>query len=52
MPQMAPLYWLYLFVFFIVSFFLFLSLNYFIKPFDKLDLTHSPQDLKFKIWKL
>nr|UEK25849.1 ATP synthase F0 subunit 8 [Pachygrapsus fakaravensis] len=52
MPQMAPLYWLYLFMFFITSFFLFLSLNYFIKPFEKLDMTYSSQDLKFKTWKL
>nr|YP_010579366.1 ATP synthase F0 subunit 8 [Thalamita integra]UEV85598.1 ATP synthase F0 subunit 8 [Thalamita integra] len=53
MPQMAPLMWLYLYVFFLVSLILFMSINYFIKPFQKMDssdniLSSPPQP----IWKL
>nr|QFO87054.1 ATP synthase F0 subunit 8 [Latreillia valida] len=35
MPQMAPLMWLNLMCFFLVSLFFFLMLNYFIKPYQK-----------------
>nr|YP_009400029.1 ATP synthase subunit 8 [Segonzacia mesatlantica]ARW69927.1 ATP synthase subunit 8 [Segonzacia mesatlantica] len=38
MPQMAPLLWLYLYIFFLLSLMLFLLLNYFIKPFEKMSL--------------
>nr|QOW83851.1 ATP synthase F0 subunit 8 [Austinograea sp. PX-2020] len=52
MPQMAPLLWLYLFMFFLASLMLFLVLNYFISPFEKISTTllttHKPQ----KPWKL
>nr|YP_009544450.1 ATP synthase F0 subunit 8 [Lupocycloporus gracilimanus]AYW03837.1 ATP synthase F0 subunit 8 [Lupocycloporus gracilimanus] len=37
MPQMAPLLWLYLYMFFLLSFIVFLTLNYFIKPFEKIN---------------
>nr|YP_009239898.1 ATP synthase F0 subunit 8 [Grapsus tenuicrustatus]AMN14532.1 ATP synthase F0 subunit 8 [Grapsus tenuicrustatus] len=52
MPQMAPLYWLYLFVFFLLTFFIFLTLNYFIKPFEKVSSPSSSYSLEFKNWKL
>nr|AGJ50515.1 ATP synthase F0 subunit 8 [Austinograea alayseae] len=52
MPQMAPLLWLYLFMFFLASLMLFLVLNYFISPFEKMStpilMTHKMQ----KSWKL
>nr|YP_009176795.1 ATP synthase F0 subunit 8 [Portunus sanguinolentus]ALJ10994.1 ATP synthase F0 subunit 8 [Portunus sanguinolentus]ALK60817.1 ATP synthase F0 subunit 8 [Portunus sanguinolentus] len=37
MPQMAPLLWLYLYMFFLISLILFLVINYFIKPFEYID---------------
>nr|YP_009154092.1 ATP synthase F0 subunit 8 [Gandalfus puia]AKC99393.1 ATP synthase F0 subunit 8 [Gandalfus puia] len=52
MPQMAPLLWLYLYLFFLTSLMLFLVLNYFITPFEKISMptlmTHKSQ----KSWKL
>nr|YP_002808526.1 ATP synthase F0 subunit 8 [Scylla olivacea]ACO07206.1 ATP synthase F0 subunit 8 [Scylla olivacea]ADK72513.1 ATP synthase F0 subunit 8 [Scylla serrata] len=41
MPQMAPLLWLYLFFFFLLTFIIFISLNYFFKPFEKIDFKAS-----------
>nr|BDL61404.1 ATPase F0 subunit 8 [Deiratonotus japonicus] len=52
MPQMAPMYWLYLFFFFLFILTLFLMMNYFIKPFDLLDTTQSTSKTNFKPWKL
>nr|YP_010164363.1 ATP synthase F0 subunit 8 [Scyra compressipes]QRM82001.1 ATP synthase F0 subunit 8 [Scyra compressipes] len=51
MPQMAPLLWLYLFLFFTFSLFLFLTFNFYISFFNKTlwDTTLSKD--KFKIWK-
>nr|YP_007317573.1 ATP synthase F0 subunit 8 [Ilyoplax deschampsi]AEH05071.1 ATP synthase F0 subunit 8 [Ilyoplax deschampsi] len=52
MPQMAPMYWLYLFFFFMTVLLLFLMVNYFIKPFSCLNLYHRPTTTNFKSWKL
>nr|YP_009535657.1 ATP synthase F0 subunit 8 [Gecarcoidea natalis]YP_010164072.1 ATP synthase F0 subunit 8 [Gecarcoidea lalandii]AYJ22385.1 ATP synthase F0 subunit 8 [Gecarcoidea natalis]QRK27374.1 ATP synthase F0 subunit 8 [Gecarcoidea lalandii] len=52
MPQMAPLYWLYLFFFFLLSLLLFFLLNYFIKPYDKMTLLNYNNKINFKPWKL
>nr|YP_010164098.1 ATP synthase F0 subunit 8 [Cardisoma armatum]QRK27413.1 ATP synthase F0 subunit 8 [Cardisoma armatum] len=52
MPQMAPLYWLYLFSFFLFSLTLFFVLNYFIKPFDKMPSLSYDNKIYFKPWKL
>nr|ARQ82461.1 ATP synthase F0 subunit 8 [Tubuca arcuata] len=52
MPQMAPLYWLVLFFFFMISLFLFFAINYFVKPFEKKDHTMKKPDLNFKTWML
>nr|YP_009509594.1 ATP synthase F0 subunit 8 [Pachygrapsus marmoratus]AUN45011.1 ATP synthase F0 subunit 8 [Pachygrapsus marmoratus] len=52
MPQMAPIYWLYMFFFFLLSFSLFFTLNYFIKPFDKIEVTSDSYYLHYKPWKL
>nr|QEJ81982.1 ATP synthase F0 subunit 8 [Tubuca paradussumieri] len=52
MPQMAPLYWLVLFFFFLFSLFLFFTMNYFIKPFEKKDWIMKKPDLNFKTWML
>nr|YP_002808486.1 ATP synthase F0 subunit 8 [Scylla tranquebarica]ACO07193.1 ATP synthase F0 subunit 8 [Scylla tranquebarica] len=53
MPQMAPLLWLYLYFFFLLTFIIFISLNYFFKPFKKIDfkisLSHTIPQF---IWKL
>nr|UEK25888.1 ATP synthase F0 subunit 8 [Thalamita sima] len=38
MPQMAPLMWLYLYGFFLAALVVFMSINYFIKPFEKINL--------------
>nr|YP_009509555.1 ATP synthase F0 subunit 8 [Tubuca polita]AUN44972.1 ATP synthase F0 subunit 8 [Tubuca polita] len=52
MPQMAPLYWLVLFFFFLFSLLLFSTMNYFIKPFEKKDHSMKKPTLNFKIWTL
>nr|WMQ53431.1 ATP synthase F0 subunit 8 [Portunus armatus] len=47
MPQMAPLLWLYLYMFFLISFVIFLMVNYFIKPFETIDsnvISKSPSN--------
>nr|YP_009127944.1 ATP synthase F0 subunit 8 [Umalia orientalis]AJF14611.1 ATPase8 [Umalia orientalis] len=51
MPQMAPLLWLNLFFMFIISLILFLSFNYFIKPFNKMDFSDSYLYKPEKHWK-
>nr|QIZ74897.1 ATP synthase F0 subunit 8 [Neilupotamon papilionaceum] len=51
MPQMAPIFWLSLLMFFLFSFMLFFTLNYFIKPFkvfSPLALSHT---LLTYLWK-
>nr|YP_009509620.1 ATP synthase F0 subunit 8 [Cranuca inversa]AUN45037.1 ATP synthase F0 subunit 8 [Cranuca inversa] len=52
MPQMAPLYWLFLFLFFLSTLLVFFMMNYFIKPFEKKEHSLSKKDLKFKVWTL
>nr|YP_010384979.1 ATP synthase F0 subunit 8 [Xenophthalmus pinnotheroides]UPL64989.1 ATP synthase F0 subunit 8 [Xenophthalmus pinnotheroides] len=52
MPQMAPMYWLYLFAFFITVLMLFLMMNYFIKPFNHMKHDASSLPTQFKHWKL
>nr|YP_009002492.1 ATP synthase F0 subunit 8 [Chaceon granulatus]BAO48248.1 ATPase8 [Chaceon granulatus] len=52
MPQMAPLMWLCLYIFFLLCLMLFMTTNHFIKPFEKINsevmLSHSVQSP----WKL
>uniref|UniRef100_UPI0030E38679 ATP synthase F0 subunit 8 n=1 Tax=Ocypode rotundata TaxID=1844313 RepID=UPI0030E38679 len=52
MPQMAPILWAPLFIFFILSLSLFFMLNYFIKPFEKKSTTLLDSHSTFKHWKL
>nr|YP_010547121.1 ATP synthase F0 subunit 8 [Hemigrapsus sanguineus]APT69305.1 ATP synthase F0 subunit 8 [Hemigrapsus sanguineus]UYK51635.1 ATP synthase F0 subunit 8 [Hemigrapsus sanguineus] len=53
MPQMAPIYWLFMFFFFILSFLLFFMFNYFMKPFFKIDfMPNNKKPLFHKSWKL
>nr|YP_010385148.1 ATP synthase F0 subunit 8 [Tritodynamia horvathi]UPM51602.1 ATP synthase F0 subunit 8 [Tritodynamia horvathi] len=53
MPQMAPIYWLFMFLFFIMSFWLFFMINYFMKPFNKIDsFSDNKKTLVSKSWKL
>nr|YP_010385005.1 ATP synthase F0 subunit 8 [Asthenognathus inaequipes]UPL65015.1 ATP synthase F0 subunit 8 [Asthenognathus inaequipes] len=53
MPQMAPIYWLFMFLFFLMSLMLFFMLNYFLKPFNKIFLlTDNKKTLNSKYWKL
>ncbi|NP_872444.1 ATP synthase F0 subunit 8 (mitochondrion) [Portunus trituberculatus] len=53
MPQMAPLLWLYLYIFFLLSFIIFLMINYFIKPFETIDSNIiSKSSTHFFNWKL
>nr|YP_010384940.1 ATP synthase F0 subunit 8 [Arcotheres purpureus]UPL64937.1 ATP synthase F0 subunit 8 [Arcotheres purpureus] len=52
MPQMAPLYWLYLFCFFLITLFMFLVLNYFLTPYSKMTLTPLKLYNNYKNWKL
>nr|BDL61430.1 ATPase F0 subunit 8 [Ilyoplax pusilla] len=52
MPQMAPLYWLYLLFFFLTIFFLFLVMSYFLKPFSKMNSPNSFFYTNTKHWKL
>nr|YP_009912337.1 ATP synthase F0 subunit 8 [Cyclograpsus intermedius]QLD96867.1 ATP synthase F0 subunit 8 [Cyclograpsus intermedius] len=53
MPQMAPIYWLFMFFFFLLSFLLFFMFNYFLKPFSKINFaSDSKKTLITKSWKL
>nr|YP_008238996.1 ATP synthase F0 subunit 8 [Pachygrapsus crassipes]AGO20484.1 ATP synthase F0 subunit 8 [Pachygrapsus crassipes] len=52
MPQMAPIYWLYMFFFFGLTLLLFFILNYFIKPFEKMQSTSNSYHSNFKPWSL
>nr|YP_010956265.1 ATP synthase F0 subunit 8 [Kroppcarcinus siderastreicola]WMY25229.1 ATP synthase F0 subunit 8 [Kroppcarcinus siderastreicola] len=52
MPQMAPIYWLFLFIFFIASLLLFFLFNYYVKPFEKMMISHSIVKNNTKYWKL
>nr|YP_009864994.1 ATP synthase F0 subunit 8 [Carpilius maculatus]QKE42632.1 ATP synthase F0 subunit 8 [Carpilius maculatus] len=52
MPQMAPLLWLCLYFFFLLSLFLFMVLTYYIKPFESTSLPSTPLSSTLKPWKL
>nr|YP_009864981.1 ATP synthase F0 subunit 8 [Daldorfia horrida]QKE42619.1 ATP synthase F0 subunit 8 [Daldorfia horrida] len=52
MPQMGPLLWLYLYFFFLISFLLFLFLNFYIKPFESTSSLVKSQYMTQKPWKL
>nr|YP_010561856.1 ATP synthase F0 subunit 8 [Chionoecetes bairdi]UYX57817.1 ATP synthase F0 subunit 8 [Chionoecetes bairdi] len=52
MPQMAPLLWLYLFMFFNICLLLYLTVNYFIKPFEKIMTLPDNKILNQKPWEL
>nr|YP_009484175.1 ATP synthase F0 subunit 8 [Charybdis bimaculata]AVQ04895.1 ATP synthase F0 subunit 8 [Charybdis bimaculata]AXB37175.1 ATP synthase F0 subunit 8 [Charybdis bimaculata] len=53
MPQMAPLMWLYLYCFFLLSLIVFMSINYFIKPYQKVDLSANSLSIPPQsTWKL
>nr|YP_009503165.1 ATP synthase F0 subunit 8 [Gaetice depressus]AXA13767.1 ATP synthase F0 subunit 8 [Gaetice depressus]UKU07866.1 ATP synthase F0 subunit 8 [Gaetice depressus] len=53
MPQMAPIYWLFMFFLFLSSLLLFFMLNYFLKPFSKVVfLTDNKKTSTYKHWKL
>nr|YP_009346407.1 ATP synthase F0 subunit 8 [Clistocoeloma sinense]AOR53786.1 ATP synthase F0 subunit 8 [Clistocoeloma sinense] len=52
MPQMAPLYWLYLFIFFLSILLLFFMLNYFIKPYNNMSFISFEKKFFSKSWKL
>nr|YP_010952868.1 ATP synthase F0 subunit 8 [Quadrella coronata]WMQ53288.1 ATP synthase F0 subunit 8 [Quadrella coronata] len=53
MPQMAPLLWTYLYIFFIVGLMLFFMLTYFIKPYKTINsFTLSSTLNTQKPWKL
>nr|ANJ60507.1 ATP synthase F0 subunit 8 [Neoglyphea inopinata] len=51
MPQMAPLFWLNLFFFFITSFLIFFIMNYFMSPPMKLKIIKSSKHISSKSWK-
>nr|BDL61378.1 ATPase F0 subunit 8 [Guinusia dentipes] len=52
MPQMAPIYWLYLLFFFLGTFLMFFMMNYFISPYNKMSTSTSSTTNMFKPWKL
>nr|YP_009649172.1 ATP synthase F0 subunit 8 [Ovalipes punctatus]QDA22797.1 ATP synthase F0 subunit 8 [Ovalipes punctatus] len=52
MPQMAPLMWLYLYCFFLLSLLFFLIINHFIKPYDKISNKISSTTSIQTPWKL
>nr|YP_009406969.1 ATP synthase F0 subunit 8 [Stygiocaris lancifera]ASA39505.1 ATP synthase F0 subunit 8 [Stygiocaris lancifera] len=51
MPQMGPLLWLNLFIFFSMSFMLFFVINYFLPPFSKMSPVTSPDKPETLNWK-
>nr|YP_010491958.1 ATP synthase F0 subunit 8 [Eucrate crenata]UWM93440.1 ATP synthase F0 subunit 8 [Eucrate crenata] len=52
MPQMAPLLWLYLYVIFLISLILFLTMNFYIKPFENINTSMDKTIITKKYWKL
>nr|YP_009747689.1 ATP synthase F0 subunit 8 [Ocypode stimpsoni]QII89379.1 ATP synthase F0 subunit 8 [Ocypode stimpsoni] len=52
MPQMAPIMWAPLFIFFVMSLLLFFMINYFIKPFEKKGVSLLDSTPTIKHWKL
>nr|YP_009926424.1 ATP synthase F0 subunit 8 [Metacarcinus magister]QNH68767.1 ATP synthase F0 subunit 8 [Metacarcinus magister] len=51
MPQMAPLMWLYLYLFFLLSFMIFIILNFFIKPYSPITTVLEHPSINQKSWK-
>nr|YP_010988677.1 ATP synthase F0 subunit 8 [Anaspides swaini]WOR80995.1 ATP synthase F0 subunit 8 [Anaspides swaini] len=51
MPQMAPLFWFFLFLFFSLVFSLFLSLTYFLFPVQKNIFHIFPSHKSSFLWK-
>nr|WOR81112.1 ATP synthase F0 subunit 8 [Anaspides driesseni] len=51
MPQMAPLFWFLLFIFFSMVFILFSSLTYFLFPIQKNIFHPSPLTKSSFLWK-
>nr|YP_009406995.1 ATP synthase F0 subunit 8 [Typhlopatsa pauliani]ASA39531.1 ATP synthase F0 subunit 8 [Typhlopatsa pauliani] len=51
MPQMSPLLWFNLFIFFSVTFMLFFIINYFLPPFTKTNLPTKMSKMKKLSWK-
>nr|AMK97179.1 ATP synthase subunit 8 [Homola orientalis] len=51
MPQMAPIMWLNLFFFFLISLLTFMILNYFFKPFEKKENIFLSKNIYQKDWK-
>nr|YP_010952790.1 ATP synthase F0 subunit 8 [Tetraloides heterodactylus]WMQ53210.1 ATP synthase F0 subunit 8 [Tetraloides heterodactylus] len=52
MPQMAPLFWSFLFGFFLFSFMLFIIMNYYIIPLNKTSSNIYITTVNKKPWKL
>nr|YP_011010721.1 ATP synthase F0 subunit 8 [Menippe rumphii]WPW47611.1 ATP synthase F0 subunit 8 [Menippe rumphii] len=52
MPQMAPLMWLYLYIFFLINLVLFLIMNFYIKPFTTTSFKTPKTLTSQKSWKL
>nr|YP_010164111.1 ATP synthase F0 subunit 8 [Longpotamon depressum]QRK27439.1 ATP synthase F0 subunit 8 [Longpotamon depressum] len=52
MPQMSPMFWLSLLMFFLLSLMLFLMLNYFLKPFKMFNFTSFSHPFSKLFWKL
>nr|YP_009459819.1 ATP synthase F0 subunit 8 [Longpotamon yangtsekiense]AUT13991.1 ATP synthase F0 subunit 8 [Longpotamon yangtsekiense] len=52
MPQMFPMFWLSLLMFFLFSLTLFLMLNYFIKPFKMFNFVSLSHPFSKLPWKL
>nr|YP_010952738.1 ATP synthase F0 subunit 8 [Domecia hispida]WMQ53158.1 ATP synthase F0 subunit 8 [Domecia hispida] len=52
MPQMAPMMWSWLFLFFIVCFLLFFMMNYFISPITQIHFKVEQLFTSKKNWKL
>nr|YP_010564478.1 ATP synthase F0 subunit 8 [Pisidia serratifrons]UZA47094.1 ATP synthase F0 subunit 8 [Pisidia serratifrons] len=51
MPQAAPIYWLFMLVFFSISFLFFIILNYFMKSSEKMNLKKNLFSTSKKNWK-
>nr|UNI92558.1 ATP synthase F0 subunit 8 [Euplax sp.] len=52
MPQMAPIMWLPMFIFFLLFLYTFIVMNFYIKPFNKIMTTKYDSNPPSKHWKL
>nr|QUB01577.1 ATP synthase F0 subunit 8 [Venitus latreillei] len=52
MPQMAPILWLPMFIFFLLFLYIFIIMNYYIKPFNKIQTFSHESTPILKHWKL